>query len=120
VYSLLLLGLIVGAAGCSGGSSSGGGETGFGEISVGDGPASLQLSWNEPSSNEDGSQTANLSYRVYVSESDGSSAQALTVGNVTSLIIHGLQPGVYTVAVTAVNDQGIESDPSQTALIETR
>lgn len=80
-------------------------------------PGTAFLSWIPPSSNTDGSALTDLSgYRLYWGESAGSYEHSESVGkNVTSHVINDLTPNTWYFAITAINEQGIESSFSNVA-----
>lgn len=55
-------------------------------------------------------------YKVYVGTSSGNYGAPTDVGNQTSYLVTGLNPGVYYFAVTAYNSTGIESPFSSEVL----
>jgi hypothetical protein len=67
--------------------------------------ASLQLSWNAPTTDADGAPLTSLAgYKVYSGQSPGNYTDTLDVGNVLQISIGGLQDGQrYYFAVTAYN-----------------
>jgi hypothetical protein len=104
--------LIIALTGCGGGSSpgtsnrsnfGGGGDTGGGASSV-------TLSWDAPTTNEDGSPLIDLSgYKVYYGSSSGSYTQSINVGNNTQIMIDDLSSGSWCFSITAYDTSGNES-----------
>jgi hypothetical protein len=79
--------------------------------------ASLQLSWNAPTTDADGAPLTDLAgYKVYSGQSPGKYTGTLDVGNVLGISIGGLQDGQrYHFAVTAYDSSRNESDFSKEA-----
>jgi hypothetical protein len=74
--------------------------------------------WTPPAANTDGSALTDLAgYRIYYQRFDfgnWGTQQILTVAdpNATSSVLQGLQPGTYTLCVTAYNAANVESAPT--------
>jgi hypothetical protein len=97
---LFLLFMAVTALSC-GHSSGGGGGT-------------ATLDWTAPTTNSDGSALTDLAgYKVYYGTASGSHPQSIDVGNVATYEVTNLPNGfTYYFVVTAYNQSGVESDPS--------
>ena len=78
----------------------------------GGGPDSLMLSWNAPTTNEDGTALTDLAgYRLYYGTRSGQYDQVVTVGSYTTAELEGLYQGTtYYLTVTAYDIYGNESD----------
>lgn len=78
------------------------------------GTGSVTLSWQAPTTNEDGSPLTDLAgYRVYYGETSGVYTDVVTVGNYTSASIGSLPTGqTLYFAVTAFDTSGNQSSPS--------
>ncbi len=98
------------------GCGQGGGSSGSGG-SVGTGPGSAALSWQAPTTNEDGTPLADLAgFKVYygtVSPIDKSNGQSIDVGNTTAYTLSGLSLGTHYFTVTAYDISGNESPLAQ-------
>jgi hypothetical protein len=73
---------------------------------------SVNLKWQPPTRNEDGTVLRNLAgYRVYWRNEQGIFRNSMMIGNVnvTQVRIEDLEPGDYEFVVTAFNDRGKES-----------
>ena len=72
------------------------------------------LEWTAPVTNSDGSALTDLAgFRVYYGTSSGSYPQSIDVGKVTTYPVPDLPRSVrYFFVVTAYNQVGVESDPS--------
>ena len=74
------------------------------------GSNSLMLSWNAPTTNEDGSPLDDLAgYKLYYGNAPGIYSQVITVGDYTTAEIGGLGSGTYFLSVTAYDIYGNES-----------
>jgi hypothetical protein len=83
-----------------------GGDTGSGQPSK----TGTTLSWDAPTTNEDGTPLADLAgYKIYYGSSSGSYTGSVTAGAVTNYVLTDLTPGAYYIAVTAYNSSGDES-----------
>ncbi|MFZ5998105.1 MAG: fibronectin type III domain-containing protein, partial [Nitrospirota bacterium] len=73
--------------------------------------AEIQLAWNPPTTNSDGTPITDLAgYRIYYSTVSGSYPQYVDVGNRTTYTITNLAPGTtYYFVATAYNTAGGES-----------
>lgn len=72
------------------------------------------LEWTAPTMNSDGSALTDLAgFRVYYGTSSGSYPHSIDVGKVTTYPVPDLPRSVrYFFVVTAYNQVGVESDPS--------
>jgi hypothetical protein len=96
---LLLIFLISGCGGCGGGSSSGDSSRN-----------SSVLTWDAPTTNDDGTPLIALAgYKIYYGTSPGHYSTVIDVGNLTRYKVKNLRPGTYYFAVTAYNIIGNES-----------
>jgi hypothetical protein len=108
--SALVLALTAGCGGGGGGSDS--------SVAAG----SAALSWEKPTTNDDGSPMTNLAgYQIYYSQrtpvtTDNSQSASVLNPNKTSYVVADLTPGTYYFTVTAVNLQGGESRMSNEAV----
>ena len=102
LYLFLLL-MVVAALSC-GHSSSGGNST----------SGTATLNWAAPTQNSDGSALADLAgYKVHYGTSSGVYTQSIDIGMVTTYQATGLAGGfTYYFVVTAYNQAGVESEPS--------
>jgi len=76
----------------------------------GGGPNSLLLSWNAPTTNDDGSVLEDLAgYKLYYGTLPGQYSHVVNVGDYTSAVIGDLGFGTYYLTVTAYNIYGSES-----------
>ncbi len=77
----------------------------------------IKLSWLAPTSNADGSTLTDLvGYMVYYRmDNDADQTHELDVGNVTSVTIDNLSPGIWCFAIKAYKDSNIESEFSNYA-----
>ena len=79
---------------------------------------SATLSWTAPTLNTDGSTLTDLAaYKIYygTSRGDYSSEERIDNPGLTTYVIENLSPGTYYFVVSSINDQEIESDPSNEA-----
>ncbi len=82
------------------------------------GNKSVELSWQAPTQNEDGSPLTDLAgFKVYWGTSPGNYPNTVTVDNpsVLTYVLSNLVPNTYYFVATAVNSQGEESAPSPMA-----
>lgn len=81
------------------------------------GTATATLTWAAPTQNTDGSALTNLAgFKLYYGTSSTNLINSTSVGaGVTSSVINSLSAGTWYFAVTAYNDQGIESAYSNVA-----
>jgi len=114
IFLATFLFVILEGCGVSGGSGDKG--TNGGTTNPGGGtPAAGMLLWDQPTSNTDGSPITDLTaYRVYYGTTPGSYIASINVGNVTSVSLSVLSstvpaPGIYYIAVTALDVTGNES-----------
>ena len=72
------------------------------------------LYWTAPTKNSDGSALTDLAgYKVYYGTASGSYSQSIDVGKVTTYEVTNLPNGfTYYFVVTAYNQAGVESGPS--------
>lgn len=111
IIPIILL-LLMTISGCGGGG--GGGSTGTSGTQNNSSSNSLNgtitLSWDAPSTNEDGTASTDLAgYRVYYGASSNSYTESVNIGNTTSAVISGLTAGTWCMAVTAYDKWGNES-----------
>jgi hypothetical protein len=105
--------------GCGGGGSAGGGAGGGGTGgggSGGSGLVSAKVTWMAPTRKTDGSTLDNLAgYRIYYNSTGSGLWNEVEVKNPSAITwtIDGLQPGIWYFMMTAVNDEGAESDHTQ-------
>ena len=79
-------------------------------IDIGGGTNSLMLSWNPPTTNEDGSTLEDLAgYKLYYGTQPGQYSQVITVGSYNTAEISDLGTGTYYLTVTAYDIYGNES-----------
>jgi hypothetical protein len=77
------------------------------------GPAPTQLTWTAPTTNEDGTPLMDLAgFRVYVLPSNTAHIETQILVPQTTYALENLQPGLYSAWVTAVDQEGNESRPS--------
>jgi hypothetical protein len=79
----------------------------------------LQLFWNAPTMNRDGSPLQDLAgYKLYYGESSGNYTASLDVGKPTTYTLQGLEVGhTYYIAVSAYDTAGNESALSAELII---
>lgn len=116
---LTLVSLAVFAIGCGGQGSASGEGKGFvagksiDEVFVGDGDRSVRLSWSAPEWREDGEPIdTELAYKIHL-QGDVQEPQTIFVGIVSNVVVHGLSSSTYSFSVSAVDPQGMESEPSE-------
>ena len=75
------------------------------------GSGTAELSWNAPSTHEDGSAFTDLvGYRIRYGTAPGVYPNTIPVGsNLTTYVIDNLPPATYYFVVSAVDSQGTES-----------
>jgi hypothetical protein len=74
---------------------------------------SVSLSWHAPTKNEDGTPVTDLSgYKILYGTSSNMYTHQIDVGNVTSVNISNLAPGMYYFVLVAYDEAGNESGPS--------
>lgn len=85
------------------------------EIDSGSGGSnSLLVSWDAPTTNEDGTTLTDLAgFKLYYGTQPGLYSQVITVGNYTTTEIGDLGSGTYYLAITAYDGYGNESDFSE-------
>lgn len=75
--------------------------------------AGIDLSWEPPSTNADGSPITGLTgYKIYYGTISGYYTKVIDTGNVRSFRVANLNAGAYYFALTAYNNQGVESSLS--------
>lgn len=84
-------------------------------IDIGGGGAnSLMLSWNPPTTNEDGTTLIDLAgFKLYYGIQSGQYSQVINVGDYTTAEIGDLGSGTYYLVVTAYDTYGNESSFSK-------
>ena len=84
-----------------------------GIIRTGTGSGSVELSWQPPTENADGSTLSDLSgYNIYVGTSSNNfEYREIRLDNpgLTAYVVENLEPGTYYFAATAFNSSGVES-----------
>jgi hypothetical protein len=79
---------------------------------------SVTLNWLAPEENTDGSPIIDLAgYRIYFGQDPDRLDEVIAVDNpgVTTYMIENLTPATYYFSMTAINAEGLESEPSGTA-----
>ena len=79
---------------------------------------SVELNWNAPTSNEDGTTLTDLAgYKIYWGTDPGVYTDSVTIDNpsVTTYMVGNLTPGEYEFAATSFNASGVESRYSDPA-----
>lgn len=79
------------------------------------GASSVNLSWQAPTENSDGSPLTDLKgYKIHYGTQSQNYTGAISVDNptLTTYLVSSLPAGKYFFAVTAYNSQGLESSPS--------
>src|SRR3989338_1185731 len=72
--------------------------------------ANIRLTWNAPTTNEDGTDLLDLAgYKIYYGTSSGSYTTTIDVGNVTTYTFSNLSPAIYCFVITAYNTMNNES-----------
>ena len=106
IYLLFMALCIVSCGGGGGGSTASGAGTG-----------TATLKWSAPTTNADGSQLTDLAgFKIYYGTESGSYPQTIDVGNVITYQVVNLPKGTtYYFIITAYNNAGVESDPSNEA-----
>lgn len=103
------MGVSLAACGAAGSSET----TGAGASPIGGGTGSAALSWEAPTTRDDGSPLTDLAgYRLYVSLGSGVSLEPIDVGLQTEYTLANLASGAYRFAVSAYDAAGRESDLS--------
>jgi hypothetical protein len=72
----------------------------------------VTLSWNAPTTNEDGSPVTLSGYKIYYGPSSGAYTKSVSVANsgaTTVTYALSLSPGTYYFTVTAISTDGQES-----------
>jgi hypothetical protein len=80
-----------------------------------DGTGRVTLSWSIPTENTDGTPLTDLrSYRIDWTRAGSSTRGSVTVSNpsISTYVIENLQPGTYTFTISAINANGVASEPS--------
>ena len=79
-------------------------------IDTGGGTNSLKLSWNPPTTNEDGTPLEDLAgYKLYYGTQPGQYSKVITMGGTTSVEVDNMSSGTYFLTVTAFDIYGNES-----------
>jgi hypothetical protein len=81
-------------------------------------PGSVELSWQAPTENEDGSPLTDLAgYKVYWGTTPGEYPNSITIDNpgVMTYLVDNLAANTYYFVATAFNTDGTESAPSDMA-----
>ena len=76
---------------------------------------SVQLDWTPPSEREDSSPLDGLSgYRIYYGTQSGvyENREDLSNGGLTSYVLENLAIGTWYIAISAIDNNGVESDLS--------
>lgn len=84
------------------------------------GSASVTLTWNPPSQNEDGSILTDLAgYRIYFGDREGDYRFTVAINNpgTSTLVVDNLTPKTYYFVATSVNSAGVESRYSNVAAL---
>jgi hypothetical protein len=79
---------------------------------------SATVTWVPPTQNTDGSPLTDLAgYKIYWGTSPGVYSNSLTVDNpgLAAYVVENLVPAKYYFVATAVNAEGVESEPSNVA-----
>ena len=85
--------------------------------------ASIELSWEPPTRNEDGSTLYDLEgYRVYFGRQTGDYEAIVEIDNpgITTVVIDDVIPATYYIAATSINARGVESDLSDELIVVAR
>ena len=110
VIFILSLTIIIATFGCGSGS---GAQNGSSDSSI-KYSGSVSLSWYAPTRNEDGTKLTDLSgYKVYYGTSPNNYTHHIDPGNVTTVNISNLAPGMYYFALVAYDQAKNESDYSR-------
>jgi hypothetical protein len=67
----------------------------------------VTLSWDAPTTNEDGSPVTLSGYKIYYGTSSGAYTTSVSVASTGATL--SLSPGTYYFAVTAISTDGTES-----------
>jgi hypothetical protein len=84
------------------------------------GDSSVELSWQAPTQNEDGSPLTDLAgYKLYWGTTPGEYPSSVTIDNpgVLTYVLDNLVPNTYYFVATAFNSEGTESAPSEMATV---
>lgn len=84
---------------------------------------SVTLNWQPPQENTDGTVLEDLTgYRIYYQDSNGQYKMLEQLSNpgLSSYMLEGLAPGIWSFAMTALNNAGIESDFSNLSEMDLR
>ena len=117
-FIALVFVLTIFGCGGGGGSSSGGSTPSAGVSSGGSGSGSatvhsVNLSWDAPTTNSDGSSIYDLSgYKIHYGNSSNNYTQSVDIGNITGALVGDLLDGTWCFAVTAYDTSGNESSNS--------
>ena len=100
-----------GAGASSAGSASSGGSGGLAGVASAKG--STTLSWQPPTSNDDGTPLKLTGYRIYWGITEGHYTNSVTLDNpgLTRYVVEQLEPATYYFVATALSSDG-ESEPS--------
>jgi|SRR5665213_2997590 len=85
---------------------------------VGAATGSVDIAWNPPTENTDGTPVVNLNgYKIYYGHASKSYTNSITLSNpgLTSYVVESLPPGTYFFAVTATTTSGVQSGYSPEA-----
>ncbi len=106
--ALLILSFLLIIAGCGGGSGSGGGSGGG---STGVPGTHVILTWEAPTTNEDGTALTDLAgYKVYYGQGSGNYNYSVGNGNNIGVSISNLTTGTWCFAVSSYDTSGNESE----------
>jgi hypothetical protein len=84
---------------------------------------SVTLNWQPPQENTDGTVLEDLTgYRIYYQDLNGqyNMLEQLSNPGLSSYMLEGLAPGIWSFAMTALNNAGIESDFSNLSEMDLR
>ncbi|HEX5421669.1 MAG TPA: putative Ig domain-containing protein [Gammaproteobacteria bacterium] len=84
------------------------------------GDSSVELSWQAPTQNEDGTPLTDLAgYKLYWGTTPGEYPSSITIDNpgVLTYVLDNLVPNTYYFVATALNTEGTESSPSDMATV---
>ncbi len=106
---MFLIFALTGCGGETGSGTSNRSDFGGGGGTGGD-TSSVMLSWDAPTTNEDGSPLTDLAgYKTYYGPISGNYTQSINVGNNMQVMIDNLSSGTWCFAITAYDVSGIES-----------
>lgn len=99
-----------GGTGGTGGTGDTGGTGESGGPSGGTATGAATLSWDDPTTNADGTPLTDLAgFKVYYGNASGNYTTIIDVGNVTTYVVNNLSPGTHYFTVTAYNSSRYES-----------